>query len=225
MKRTFLFLFAAAVLTACAGTQNNEQVAVAEGENTEVAGVEAVAEGDVVFIDLEYIMSASKLYAAEGKVLEEKMKAFEQKMISTQEAWAKKEQGLAAEYNKLQNEAAKLQEEYSKGLITSLNAQKKQEELQRKGESIQSRMATYQTTVQNETLTLQEEEKNLAEEQMVLMNKFQDLSRRAINELNADKRYKMIINAVSVVDADPTLNISDIVLKRVNELYTDSKAE
>ena len=90
MKRTFLFLFAAAVLTACAGTQNNEQAAVAEGENTEVAAVEAVAEGDVVFIDLEYMMSASQLYADEGKVLEEKMKAFEQKMISTQEAWAKK---------------------------------------------------------------------------------------------------------------------------------------
>ena len=147
------------------------------------------------------------------------------RLYMDKEAWAKKEQGLAAEYNKLQNEAAKLQEEYSKGLITSLNAQKKQEELQRKGESIQSRMATYQTTVQNETLTLQEEEKNLAEEQMVLMNKFQDLSRRAINELNADKRYKMIINAVSVVDADPTLNISDIVLKRVNELYAESKTE
>jgi outer membrane protein len=60
---------------------------------------------------------------------------------------------------------------------------------------------------------------------MVLMNKFQNLSRRAINELNADKRYKMIVNAVSVVDADPTLNISDIVLKRVDELYAADSAE
>ncbi|MBO5672206.1 MAG: OmpH family outer membrane protein [Alistipes sp.] len=225
MKKVFLFLFASAALTACVGTQNNEQAVVAEGENTEVAAVEAVASGDVVFLDLEYIMTSSKLYAAEGKLLEEKMQAFEQKMITSQEGWAKKEQGLAAEYNKLQNDAAKLQEEYAKGLITTLNAQKKQEELQRKGESIQSRMNSFQTSVQTETASLQAEEQQLAEEQVVLMNKFQDLSRRAINELNADKRYKMIVNAVSVVDADPTLNISDIVLKRVDELYAADSAE
>lgn len=224
MKKTFLFLFTALALTACINAQNNEQAVVTETENTENA-VEAVTSGDVVFIDLEYIMASSKLYVAEGKAIEDKMKNFEQKMISTQEGWAKKEQGLAAEYNKLQGDAAKLQEEYAKGLITTLNAQKKQEELQRKGESIQSRMNAFQTSVQTETETLQVEEQQLAEEQMVLMNKFQDLSRRAINELNADKRYKMIVNAVSVVDADPSLNISDIVLKRVDELYTADSAK
>ena len=224
MKKAFLYLFAATVMTACVGAQNNEQVAVVEGENTESA-VEVVASGDVVFVDLEYIMASSKLFAAEGTTLEEKMQAFEQKMVTTQEGWAKKEQGLAAEYNKLQSDAAKLQEEYAKGLITTINAQKKQEELQRKGESIQSRMNAFQTAVQTETVTLQGEEQQLAEEQMVLMNKFQDLSRRAINELNADKRYKMIVNAVSVVDADASLNISDIVLKRVDELYTADNAK
>ena len=51
------------------------------------------------------------------------------------------------------------------------------------------------------------------------MNRFQKLTRLALDEINADKRYKMIVNAVSVVDADPTLNISDVVLKKVDELY------
>ena len=51
------------------------------------------------------------------------------------------------------------------------------------------------------------------------MNRFQALTRKALDEINADKRYKMILNAVSVVDADPSLNISDIVLKSVDELY------
>ena len=69
------------------------------------------------------------------------------------------------------------------------------------------------------------EEQQLAEEQMVLMNKFQDLTRRAIAEINADGRYKMILNAVSVVDADPTLNISDLVLKKVDELYAADSAD
>jgi Skp family chaperone for outer membrane proteins len=57
------------------------------------------------------------------------------------------------------------------------------------------------------------------------MNRFQELTRKAISELNADKRYKMIINAVSVVDAEPSLNISDVVLKRVDELYTAGTLE
>ena len=79
--------------------------------------------------------------------------------------------------------------------------------------------------MQSEAQTLQTEEQALAEEQMVLMNKFQNLTRRAIAEINADGRYKMILNAVSVVDADPTLNISDLVLKKVDELYAADSAD
>ena len=226
MKKLFLFLSMAAMMTACGGAANGEKSeAASQSDTTEVRTVECVASGDVVFVDLDYIMASSKLFAAEGRVLEDKMQTFQQKMVSMQEGWAKKEQGLAAEYNKLQNDAAKLQEEYSKGLITTLNAQQKQEELQRKGESIQSRMTALQSTVQTEGAALQTEEQQLAEEQMVLMNKFQDLTRRAIDEINGDKRYKMIVNAVSVVDAEPSLNISDIVLKKVDELYSADNAE
>ena len=133
--------------------------------------------------------------------------------------WAKKEQNLATEYNRLQAEAAKLEEDYAKGLITTLNAQKKQEEIQTKANSIQTKMNNFQTTVQTEGQELQKEEQALNEEQMVLMNRFKSLATKAIDEINADRRYKMIINAVSVVDADPALNISDLVLERVNALY------
>ncbi|MBR2368347.1 MAG: OmpH family outer membrane protein [Alistipes sp.] len=221
MKRGFFCAFAAlSMLASCNTNTEGEQPATeAQGEATEVRTVECVASGDVVYVDLDYIMASSKLFASEGRALEEKVQTFQQKMVTMQEGWAKKEQGLAAEYNKLQDDAAKLQEEYGKGLITTLNAQQKQEELQRKGESIQSRMTALQSSVQSESAALQTEEQQLAEEQMVVMNKFQDLTRRAFEQINADKRYKMVVNAVSVVDADPTLNISDIVLKVVDELY------
>ena len=86
-------------------------------------------------------------------------------------------------------------------------------------------MTALQTTVQSEGAKLQTEEQALAEEQVVLMNRFQELARQAINTINADRRYKMIINAVSVVDADPTLNISDLVLKQVDELYAAGTLE
>lgn len=225
MKKTLLFaLTAAAMLVSCGGADKKAEAVEVVSDSTEVAIVECVASGDVVYIDLDYIMASSKLYAAEGAALEQKMASFQQKMTTAQESWAKKEQGLAAEYNKLQRDAAKLQEDYSKGLITTLNAQQKQEELQKKGDSIQARMSNLESSVQSEAATLQTEEQQLAEEQMVLMNKFQELTRRAIADINADKRYKMILNAVSVVDADPSLNISQLILAKVDELY-ESPAE
>lgn len=224
MKKTLLF--ALAVVVCACGADNKSKADATKSDATEVRTVECVASGDVVYVDLDYIMASSELYAKEGSALETKVKAFEEKSITTQEGWAKKEQGLAAEYNKLQADAAKLEQDYAKGLITTLNAQQKQEELQKKGNSIQSRMNALQSTVQTEGQKLQEEERALGEEQMVLMNKFQDLTRRAIDEVNADHRYKMILNAVSVVDSDPTLNISEIVLKKVDELYAaDNSAE
>ena len=226
MKKSFLFILALSALrTSCAGSTKSAETAAIAGDSTEVRTVDRVASGDVVFVDLDYIMSASKRYAAEGKALEAKMQEFQTRAAAAQEGWAKKEQSLANEYNKLQNDAAKLQQEYEKGLITTLKAQERQAELQKKGESIQSRMAALQTTVQTEGTTLQTEEQALAEEQVVLMNRFQELARQAINEINADRRYKMIINAVSVVDADPTLNISDLVLKSVDALYEAGSLE
>lgn len=221
MKKSILFIVAlSSLLASCAGTSTNKEEAIAtSSDTTEVRTVECVASGDVVFVDLDYIMASSKLFASEGSALETKVKEFQQRAATAQEGWAKKEQNLANEYNKLQADAIKLQQDYEKGLITTLNAQQKQEDLQKKGESIQTRMNSLQSTVQTEGQKLQEEELALAEEQSVLMNRFQKLTRLALDEINADKRYKMIVNAVSVVDADPTLNISDVVLKKVDELY------
>ena len=222
MKKSLLFALAAvAMLGAC---NNAEKAQEKNGEatvsdTTEVRTVECVASGDVVYIDLDYMLASSKLYAAEGKALETKMQEFQQKAVSTQESWSKKEQNLAAEYNKLQQDAMKLQQDYEKGLITTLNAQQKGEELAQKEQSIQTRMNNLQNSVQKESEELAKQEQELAEEQMVIMNRFQELTRMALEEINADKRYKMIINAASVIDADPTLNISSLVLKKVDELY------
>ena len=46
-----------------------------------------------------------------------------------------------------------------------------------------------------------------------------------MREINADKKYRMIVNASALIDADTTLNITSIVLAKVNELYaSDQKA-
>ena len=221
MKKSLLFALAAvAMLGACNTAEKADKSSEATAsDNTEVRTVECVASGDVVYIDLDYMLASSKLYAAEGKVLETKMQEFQTRLQATQESWAKSEQSLANEYTKLQNDAVKLQQDYEKGLITTLNAQQKGEELAKKEQSIQSRMNSLQTTAQKESEQLAKDEQALAEEQLVVMNRFQELTRKALAEINADGRYKMILNAASVIDADPSLNISSLVLKKVDELY------
>lgn len=217
MKKTLLFAFAvASVLVACGGKDDEKKTETAvAGEGT----TECVVAGDVVYVNMDYIFSSSELYAKEGAELQKKVQQTQEKIQKAQEGWANTEKGLQAEYNKLQNEAVKLQDDFNKGLITTLNAQQKQGELQKKGDAIQQRINNYQQRVQKEDADLQAEARNLDEENAVLMNRFQDLLHRAIDEINADKRYKMIVSAVVVLDAEPSLNISDLVLSKVNELY------
>ena len=130
MKKSLLFALAAvAMLSACNNTEKADKpVEATTTESTEVKTVECVASGDVVYIDVDFMLASSKLYAAEGKALEAKMQEFQTRAASTQEGWAQKEQSIAAEYNKLQNDAVKLQQDYEKGLITTLSAQQKGEE-------------------------------------------------------------------------------------------------
>ena len=80
-------------------------------------------------------------------------------------------------------------------------------------------MAAYQSSAQKEAQALDEEN-------FVFTNRAQDLLHRAVQDINADKKYKMIVNSTALIDADTTLNITPAVLAKVNELYAaDKKAE
>ena len=157
----------------------------------------AIGTGDIAYIQVEAVLAQCDLYKNEGAALQEKTQ-------KAQNSWAQKEKNLQAE-------AAKLQEKYEKGLITSRDAQAQQE-------SIQKRAAAYQASAQKEAQTLEEEN-------FVFTNRAQDLLQRAVDEINADKRYKLIINASALIDADTTLNITPAILEKVNELYAADKKE
>ena len=134
---------------------------------------------------------------AQSDLFQSEGAALQEKTKRAQEGWAKKERDL-------QSKAAQLQEKYQKGLITTANAQSEQEKIQRQ-------IANYQS---------------VDEENYVFTNRAQDLIHRAVQELNADKKYKLILNATSLVDADSLLDITPLVLAKVNELYAaDKKAD
>lgn len=172
-------------------------------KSTEAASAEAadehqeVGSGDIVYVQVETVLAQSDLYNAEGIALKEKTE-------KAQKSWAQKEQNF-------QYEVAQLQEKYQKGLITTNDAQTTQANIER-------RIASYQATAQKEAKTLDEEN-------FVFSNRAQDLLQRAIKNLNADGRYKMIVNANALLDADSTLNITPAVLQEVNRLYALEKKD
>ena len=102
-----------------------------------------------------------------------------------------------------------LAEKYQKGLITTRNAQEQEQKLQERAVSMQT--------------AAQKEGKELEEENIVFQNRVNDLLMRAIQEINADKKYKMIVAATALLDADESLNLTEKVLAKVNELYQAEK--
>ena len=167
---------------------------------TEASETTATAQqgaGDVAYVQVEAVLAQCDLYKNEGAALQEKTQ-------KAQKSWAQREKNLQAE-------AAQLQEKYQKGLITTNDAQAQQQ-------SIEKCAVAYQNSAQKEAQTLDEEN-------FVFTNRAQDLLQRAVAAINADKKYKMIVNASALIDADTTLNITPIVLAKVNELYAADQKE
>ena len=190
MKRIFIAALAFLAIVGC--KENKQNTETAEKSTTEV-----VAEGDLAFVNVDYVMAESDIFKTEGIALRDKTE-------KTQQKWAKKEQSL-------QNEINQLAEKYQKGLITTRNAQEKEQELQKRAASMQT--------------AAQKEGKELEEESIVFQNRMNDLLMRAIQDINADKKYKMIVAATALLDADESLNLTEKVLAKVNELYKTEKEE
>ena len=185
-----------ALVAACAMTACGTKTT-----ETAAAAEEATREigsSDIAYVQVEAVLAQCDLFLNEGKALQEKTQ-------KAQKSWAQKEQNL-------QSEAAQLQEKYQKGLITTNDAQAQQQ-------SIEKRVAAYQSSAQKEAQALDEEN-------FVFTNRAQDLLHRAVQDINAGKKYKLIINSTALIDADTTLNITPAVLAKGNELYAaDQKAE
>ncbi len=191
MKKVLFTLLSLALMATACKTQDAPAAAAEAAEKTEIGT------GDIAYVMVEAVLAQCDLMQNEGKTLQEKTE-------KAQKSWAAKEQSL-------QSKAAQLQEKYQKGLITTADAQKEQQQ-------IEKNIASYQSAAQKEAQTLEEEN-------YVFTNRAQDLLQRAVKQINADKKYKLIINAASLIDADTTLNITPLVLETVNKLYAEEKQE
>lgn len=190
MRKIFIAALAFLAFVGCKENKTNTEATAQEA-------TEMTTTSDLAFVNVDYVLAESNIFKNEGIALRNKTE-------KTQQKWAKKEQDL-------QNEINQLAEKYQKGLITTRNAQEKEQELQ-------SRAASYQAAAQKEG-------KELEEESFVFQNQMNDLLMRAVQEINANKQYKMIVQTSALLDADESLDITEKVLAKVNELYAADKAQ
>ena len=190
MKKVLFAAVALVLAVSCNNAPKTTDTADAAEAKTEVGAT------DLAFVRTEAVFAESEIFKTEGVALQAKNE-------KTQKNLAEKEQ-------KLQNEMIQLQEKYQKGLITTIEAQRKEQDLQK-------RIAAYQESAQKQL-------RSLEEENMVFQNRMGDLMQRAIDEINADGAYKMIVNATALLDASEELDITSIVLDKVNALYAADKA-
>ena len=166
-------------------------------QTTEGAAEKAtITSSDIAFVKADSLLIMSDIYQTEGVALQKKLE-------TAQQSWAKKEQGF-------QYEAAQLQEKYQKGLITTLKAQETEENLNK-------RLQNYQQSMQKEAAVLDEEN-------FVLQNRINMLVAEAIEEINKDGKYKLILNSTALLDGAQALDITKDLLKIVNEKYAAEKA-
>ncbi len=197
MKRVFIACgaFALIMMVACTESAKTETSTASEAttETNTTDGDVVATISDIAYVDIDAALSKCDIYTTEGVALQKKT-------TKAQSSWEQKEQQLQAD-------AAKLQDKYQRGLITTANAQLEQEKLQQKA-------VQYQNTAQTEL-------QKLDEENAVFTNRTRDLIRRAVDEINSDRRYKLIVNASALIDADTTLNITDRVVEVINRLYAE----
>lgn len=115
---------------------------------------------------------------------------------------------LTAKGRSLEREMRDYQEKAQKGLITRFQAQDIETGLQKKQQSV----LEYRDRMMQE----------LGEEEAVMMNKISDAIMQHVKKYNTEKKYSMIIStqgANTVLVADPSLDITDDLLKGLNEEY------
>ena len=166
--------------------------------SVEGEAVEAAAKGDIVYIDLDRILTEYDMANDLRSVVQTKI------------------ENIQAEINrrgqKLQNEVNSFQEKLDKGLMTRSVAEAQSQKLQQQELDFNNYAA--------------QKDQEINEEQLVMMNQLGDAIQTFLAKYNEEKQYAMILTnsgGAPVIVADEALNITDDVLAGLNEEYIKTK--
>lgn len=196
--RNFLIFVSAAVFIFTACNSNNSG---ASAELQAVAGgreVMAEVSGQIAYINLDTLLSRYDMFIDMSGALEEKA--------------AKAETEITSKGRSLERAVADAREKMEKGLVTRAQAAELETKLQ--------------TQEQNFYQHREKLQMELAEENQVMMNNLYHSLNKFLEEFNSDYRYGVIMSTsggAPILNADPRLDITDLVVKGLNEKYAKEK--
>jgi len=200
MKKTTLLvsvlaIAAGLIFNSCDNTTSNGNTKTAQGDST------AVVAGSIAYFNMDRI-------TAEYDMANDLRAVVETKVNSIQAEITRKENKLTRDLNDFNNKI-------EKGLLTRSVAEAQQQKLQQQ-------QAAYQKFVV-------EKQNEIAEEQQVMINNIMNAINEYITKYNEEKGYSMIfatggeILSTPVVIGDPSLDITDDILKGLNDEYVANK--
>ena len=151
-----------------------------------------MATSGIVYVNLDRIVQEYDMASDLGAVVETKVKNIQDE--------------VNRRGKQLENELVDFQNKINKGLITRSVAEVQGQDLQQK----QAQFNEYANQKHNEVI----------EEQNVMMNQIADAIQTFMAKYNQEKKYTMILtnqSGVPVITADPSLDITDDVIARLNE--------
>ncbi len=194
MKKILLAASVVALLTVSCNKQNKAPESTTPSES-----VAAVTSGQIAFIQLDSLINHYNMYIDLRTAYEAKAQ--------------KADQELTALGRGLERDIQDYQEKVQKGLVTRSQAQTLEESLNTK----------QQNFVQRRDQVMG----NLAEEEQVMLNQIHHAITEYVNEFNSDKRYSMILSSSAagpVINADPSLDLTNMILEGLNKKYAASAA-
>ena len=163
-------------------------------QQANAAGETPAAQGSIVYVQLDSLVNQYDMYNDLKSELESKVQA-------VQEDLTKKGRSFESAVKDFEAKIAK-------GLLTRSQAEEQQQRLVEREQNLQG--------------LSQQKQMELAEEEAVMMRRVMDAIQTYITKYNQDKNYALILS-VPVLAGDPSLNITQDILKGMNEEYIKSK--
>lgn len=197
MKKTLstlaVLLSSAVLLISCNSAQESN------GSNTVQTLNEAAPAGSIVYIQMDSLINYYDMFNDLKSELETKLQTIQDDLTKKGNAWEKS--------------ATDFQNKLNKGLLTRSQAEDQQQ-------SILQRQRELQELTQQKQMEMQEEE-------AVMMRRVMDAIQTYLNSYNETHKYSLILTTSGVTNTviigNPSLDITQDVLKGLNEEYINSK--
>ena len=188
----------ACAYTVIATCPSCKKSAAKSGDETREEATIEIAEGSIVYFQLDRVVKEYDMANDLTSVVETKMQNVQEQ--------------LATRQKKLQKDFDAFNEKWQKGLMTQTTAQAQAEKLDKQ----KAELEKWANTKQNEML----------EEQQVTMNQIMDAIQTFVAAYNEDKGYAMILanqTTAPIMTANSGLDITDEIIAGLNEEYIKNK--